>query len=66
MHSREVLTKLTQEGFEKVSQKGSHIKLRHPDGRMVIVPHPKQDLPTGTLRNIEKQAHITFGQSKGF
>ncbi|MCR5563154.1 MAG: type II toxin-antitoxin system HicA family toxin [Desulfovibrio sp.] len=60
MQSREVLKKLAREGFEKVSQKGSHIKLRHPDGRMVIVPHPKQDLPPGTLRNIEKQANITF------
>ncbi len=60
MHSREVLKRLAQEGFEKVSQKGSHIKLRHPDGRMVVVPHPKQDLPPGTLRNIEKQANIIF------
>ncbi|MBO4336269.1 MAG: type II toxin-antitoxin system HicA family toxin [Desulfovibrio sp.] len=46
--------------FEKVSQKGSHITLRHPDGRMVIILNPKQELPPGTLRNIEKQANITF------
>lgn len=58
MHSRDVLQRLAAEGFVKVSQKGSHIKLRHPDGRLVIVPHPKQDLPEGTLRNIWKQAKI--------
>jgi len=43
MHSKEVLKRLAHEGFEKVNQKGSHMKLRHPDGRIVIVPHPKQD-----------------------
>lgn len=60
MHSKEVLQKLAQEGFTKVSQKGSHIKMRHPDGRTVIVPHPKKDLPTGTLKNIEAQAKVKF------
>ena len=54
------MKKLARAGFTKVSQKGSHIKLRHPDGRMVIVPHPKQDLPAGTLRNIEKQAGVAL------
>ena len=60
MHSREVLQRLATAGFVKVSQKGSHIKMRHPDGRMTIVPHPKKDLPPGTLRNIEAQAKIKF------
>lgn len=58
MQSREVLQRLTEEGFIRVSQKGSHIKLRHPDGRTTIVPHPKKDLPPGTLRNIEAQAKV--------
>ena len=38
------------------SVSGSHHKLRHEDGRTVIVPHPKKDLPTGTARAIAKQA----------
>jgi len=40
-----------------VHAKGSHYQYRHPDkaGR-VTVPHPKKDLPTGTLRNIYRQA----------
>ena len=59
MNSKEVLQKLSQAGFVKVSQKGSHIKMRH-DGRMTIVPHPKKDLPPGTLHNIELQAKIKF------
>ena len=60
MHSREVIQRLEKEGFAKVSQRGSHIKMRHPDGRMTIVPHPQKDLPPGTLRNIEAQARVKF------
>lgn len=35
-------------GFVPVSQKGSHFKLRHPDGRVAIIPLHKQ-LKRGTL-----------------
>lgn len=46
---------MLKEGFAVVSQNGSHVKLRK-DGKTVIVPHPKKDLPVGTARNIAKQA----------
>jgi hypothetical protein len=41
------------------AQKGSHINLKHPvkPGR-VTVPHPRRDLPIGTLKSIERQAAI--------
>jgi predicted RNA binding protein YcfA (HicA-like mRNA interferase family) len=47
------------EGWRKVAQKGSHVQLKHPTkpGR-VTVPHPKRDIPTGTLRSIEKQCGL--------
>ena len=54
-NSKKIIKRLLSEGFEKVSQSGSHVKLRK-DNRTVIVPHPKRDLPTGTARNIAKQA----------
>lgn len=60
MKSSEVLQRLRQEGFEQVGQRGSHIKMRHPDGRTTIIPHPKKDLPKGTLKAIEKQANISL------
>lgn len=60
MNSREVLKRLEKEGFVRVSQRGSHMKLRHEDRRVVIVPHPKKDLPPGTLHNIEEQSKIKF------
>ncbi|MFV1573687.1 type II toxin-antitoxin system HicA family toxin [Phaeobacter sp. JH20_30] len=53
--SKKIIKRLESEGFTKVSQNGSHVKLRK-DGRTVIVPHPKRDLPTGTARAIAKDA----------
>jgi predicted RNA binding protein YcfA (HicA-like mRNA interferase family) len=53
--SRKIVKRLIAEGFEPVSVKGSHHKFRR-DGRTVIVPHPKRDLPLGTARAIAKQA----------
>ncbi len=59
MHSRDVLAALRADGWVEVTQKGSHVQLKHPmkAGR-VTVPHPRRDLPIGTLRSIERQARI--------
>lgn len=61
MNSREVLKRLKADGWDVVAQKGSHMQLKHPvkKGR-VTVPHPKRDLPTGTLKSIARQAGIVF------
>lgn len=53
--SKKIIKRLKEDGFEQVSQKGSHIKFRKGE-RTVIVPHPKRDLPMGTARNIAKAA----------
>jgi predicted RNA binding protein YcfA (HicA-like mRNA interferase family) len=57
--SRDVLKALKADGWLEVAQKGSHVQLKHPDkaGR-VTVPHPKRDLPLGTLKSVERQAGI--------
>lgn len=55
--SRKILAALKAAGFELVSVRGSHHKLRKGD-RTVIVPHPKKDLPTGTARAIYAQAGL--------
>ncbi len=36
-------------GFAVVSQRGSHIKMKHPDGRTTVIPNHKQ-IKTGTLK----------------
>ena len=43
----------------EVSQAGSHKQFKHPTKKgRVTVPHPKRDIPIGTLKSIEKQAGI--------
>ncbi|TRW94940.1 type II toxin-antitoxin system HicA family toxin [Paracoccus sp. M683] len=56
-NSRKLLKRLKSEGFEEVSKTGSHLKLRKGD-RTVILPHPKKDLPLGTVRSIYRQAGL--------
>jgi predicted RNA binding protein YcfA (HicA-like mRNA interferase family) len=55
--SRDIIRRLLHDGFEQVSIHGSHHKFVHSARHlMVIVPHPKRDLPRGTVRNIYRQA----------
>lgn len=56
-NSRKLLQRLKAAGFEEISKKGSHLKLRKGD-RVVILPHPKKHLPLGTVRSIYEQAGL--------
>lgn len=56
-NSSGIIARLKREGWDVVSQRGSHVKMRNAaTGSMVVVPHPKKDLPLGTSRKIAKQA----------
>jgi predicted RNA binding protein YcfA (HicA-like mRNA interferase family) len=59
MNSREIIRAIQRAGWEHVGTTGDHWQFRHPTrpGR-VTVPHPKRDLPTSTLRSIEKQSGV--------
>ena len=61
MKSQDIIKALKSDGWKQVAQKGSHVQFKHPTkpGR-VTVPHPKKDIPPGTLRSIEKQAAMKF------
>ncbi|WP_208442313.1 type II toxin-antitoxin system HicA family toxin [Bartonella raoultii] len=54
-NSRKIIAKLKCDGFELVKVKGSHHKFKK-DNKVVIVPHPKKNLPIGTARSIALQA----------
>lgn len=60
MHSRYVIEKLQVGGWYIITQKGSHVQLKHREkpGRVTVASHAKKDIPIGTLKNIEKQAGI--------
>lgn len=60
--SRRLLRALERAGFVVLRTRGSHHILQHPDDprRRVTVPvHRGRDLPTGTLRNILRQAGLS-------
>ena len=55
--SKDIIKRLNKEGWILVGGKGDHEKYKHPDRVLhVVVPHPRKDMPIGTLRNIYKQA----------
>jgi predicted RNA binding protein YcfA (HicA-like mRNA interferase family) len=60
MKSTDIIKRLLLDGsWYEVARKGSHIQLKHPVKKgWVTVPHPKKDLPAGTVKSIEKQAQI--------
>lgn len=56
-NSGRIIDRLRREGWSLVGAKGSHHKFRLGEtGRIVVVPHPKKDLPLGTARSIAKSA----------
>jgi predicted RNA binding protein YcfA (HicA-like mRNA interferase family) len=50
---------LERDGWQLAAAKGSHHQYKHPvkAGR-VTVPHPKKDLPLGTVRGVLRQAGL--------
>lgn len=57
MDSASLIRRLKAEGWKQVHVSGSHHKFKHA-GKPghVTVPHPKRDLPVGTVRSIYRQA----------
>ncbi len=57
--AREVLARLQRAGFVIKRQSGSHVVLRHADGRQTYIAMHTRDVPTGSFRSILKQATLT-------
>jgi predicted RNA binding protein YcfA (HicA-like mRNA interferase family) len=59
MSSREVIAVRKADGWKLDRVKGSHHVFVHDSKPgIVVVPHPKKDLPTGTLRSILRTAGL--------
>jgi len=59
MNSRELIRALEEDGWRHVRTTGSHWHFRHSKKPgTVTVPHPKKDLPKGTMNSILKQAAL--------
>jgi predicted RNA binding protein YcfA (HicA-like mRNA interferase family) len=57
----EAVRVLQRAGFVPVSQRGSHRKMRHADGRTVIVP-VHRELAIGTFASILRQAGLSAAE----
>jgi predicted RNA binding protein YcfA (HicA-like mRNA interferase family) len=59
MKSGDLIKILKADGWELVHTVGSHHQFKHPaKAGKVTVPHPKKDLPKGTVNSVLKQAGL--------
>ncbi|KUO96184.1 type II toxin-antitoxin system HicA family toxin [Ferroacidibacillus organovorans] len=56
---KQMIAFLTHAGFSSIGQKGSHHKMRHPDGKIAIIPMHRELAP-GTLQSILRQSDMTL------
>ena len=65
LHSEDVLRALRHAGFEMIRRRGSHVRLKHPDGRVVTVPMHKE-IGRGLLRKIIRDAELSVDEFFAF
>lgn len=59
MSSTDVIRLLIDDGWKLHSTRGSHHHFKHLEKKgKVTVPHPRKDLPQGTVNSILKQAGL--------
>ena len=57
---KKLIRALLKIGFLKSRQKGSHLILRHPDGRKTVIAiHSGRNIPHGTLKSILRDLEIS-------
>ena len=62
LRANEIVRALRRLGFELLRQRGSHIRMRHPDGRFATVPdHGSRELRREFILDILKQAGVKIG-----
>ncbi|WP_424316591.1 type II toxin-antitoxin system HicA family toxin [Haloferula sp.] len=59
LSSTEFIRIIAEHDFHFVSKRGSHAKYRDTIGHTVIVPHPRKDIPIGTLRSMIRQSGLS-------
>ena len=58
--ARKVIRALENIGFRQIRQKGSHLFMRHPDGRTTLITiHPGEKIGKGMIRKIINDVELT-------
>ena len=56
----QVVKALGKVGFQVLRQRGSHVYLKHPDGRATVVPvHKGESVGRGLVRKIMQDAELS-------
>ncbi|EMC7769100.1 type II toxin-antitoxin system HicA family toxin [Acinetobacter baumannii] len=59
MKSLDLIKMIEADAWYEVRVSGSHHHFKHPTKKgLVTIPHPKKDLPNGTVKSILKQAGL--------
>jgi len=60
LKASELIRVLERTGFVVIRQRGSHVRLKHADGRVVTVPvHAGKDIARGLLRKVLRDADLS-------
>ena len=60
LDAKELIKILNKLGFEVIRQRGSHIYLKHKDGRVTVVPlHSGRDIGRGLLKRILNEIDVS-------
>lgn len=60
LEAKELIKILNKFGFKVIRQKGSHVYLKHDDGRCTVVPlHAGKEIGRGLLKRILNEAEIS-------
>ena len=60
IRARELIRILERLGFENTRQKGSHVRMKHQDGRKTSIPiHSGEKVGRGLLRKILRDVNLS-------
>lgn len=60
IRGKDLISILEKQGFRKVHQKGSHVRMENPDGRKTSVPvHSGEKIGVGLLRKILRDSNLS-------
>ncbi|MGI0480379.1 type II toxin-antitoxin system HicA family toxin [Geminocystis sp. CENA526] len=61
--ANEIIKALKKIGFVEIRQKGSHLRLKHPDNRIVTIPvHSGKIIGKGLLKKILRDSELSIEQ----
>ena len=58
---KQVVTALRRLGFEEIHRKGSHVKMKHSDGRVIVFPYHDQ-VDRFTLKGALRDADVDLNE----